>query len=174
LLSLSSTLDAEETALKIKRLRERLEVGQFYEFKFSKCSDYFRYQFLESVRDAPFRIRAMIVDKRILRSETLINNKETFYSYFVSELMQHNYGTIQSASLKMDGSGSREFKRAFQSYLRGKLQDGTISKCKFVDSSTDSLIQLADMASGAIYRQYNPTRPDNGFTNKVESSVKVV
>jgi hypothetical protein len=166
------TLDAEETAVHIKRLREKLNLNERYEFKFSKSSDFFRYQFLESVKDDPFRVRVMVVDKRLLRSNVLKEDKETFYNYFASEVLKYNHGRINGASLRIDGSGSREFKRAFQSTLRSKLKDGTIAKCKFVDSKSDSLIQLADMISGAVYRQFNPSRPDSSFLDRVRQKVE--
>ena len=165
-------LDAEETALKIKRLRERLKVSHHYEFKFSKSNDYFRYQFFEAVRESKYRVRAMVVDKRILHSEKLTTEKESFYSYFVSEVMRHNHGSILGASLKIDGSGDRTFKLAFQTYLRRKLREGTISKFKFVDSKTDSLIQLSDMIAGAIYRNYNPERRDASFFDRIRYAVE--
>lgn len=105
----------------------------------------------------------MVVDKAILRSEHLRSKKERFYSYFVSEVVKHNWGTIAGARLRIDGSGDREFKRAFQSYLRSKLEQGTIQNCKFVDSKRDSLIQLADMAAGCFYRNYHPQRGNKQF-----------
>jgi hypothetical protein len=167
-----TTLNAEETALHIKRLRERLAIHENYEFKFSKCSDFFRHQFLEAVKSDPFRVRVMVVDKRLLQSTKPKEDKDTFYSYFASEILKYNHGKIQGASLRIDGSGSREFKRAFQSTLRSKLKDGTIAKCKFVDSKGDSLIQLADMISGAVYRQYNPSRPDGSFFDRIRHKIE--
>ena len=165
-------LDAEETALKIKRLRERLKLDRQFEFKFSKSSDYFRYQFLETVRDSNFRVRAMVVDKRALHSEKLTTDKESFYGFFVSEVMKHNRGSITGASLKIDGSGDKAFKRSFQTYLRKKLREGTVSKFKFVDSKSDSLIQLSDMVAGAIYRSYNLDRRDSSFFDRIRHKVE--
>jgi CO dehydrogenase nickel-insertion accessory protein CooC1 len=57
-------LDAEETASRIKKLRQELKVHEMFEFKFNKMNDFRRYRFLEAVRDSKFRIRAMVVDKR--------------------------------------------------------------------------------------------------------------
>lgn len=165
-------LDAEETALAIKRLRERLSLKQQYEFKFNKTSDSFKHQFFEVMRGKNFRVRAMVVDKRILHSNKLKGEKESFYSYFVGEVMKQNDGTIQGASLKIDGSGDRAFKQAFQTYLRKKLQEGTISKFKFVDSKTDSLIQLSDMVAGAIYRHYNPERRDSSYFDRIRHTLE--
>lgn len=48
-------LDAEETALKIKRLRQALGHHEKYEFKFNKCSKDFRCKFLSTVADSRFR-----------------------------------------------------------------------------------------------------------------------
>ncbi len=165
-------LDAEETALTIKRLRQRLKLHETFEFKFNKMSNFHRFQFLEAVHNAPFRVRAMVVDKKVLRSEHLIGDKERFYNYFVSEVMKHNYGTLREASLKVDGSGDREFKQAFKTYLRGKLSDRTLTKCKFVDSKKDSLIQLADMVAGSLYRKYNPQKADDAFWERIRHKIE--
>lgn len=160
-------LDAEETALKIKRLREKLKLSPYFEFKFNKLSNYYRYQFFEAIRGCSFRLRVMVVNKQILHSSHLTSRKESFYSYFVSELFKHNQGNIAAANIKIDGSGDKAFKKAFQTYLRQKLREGVIGKFKFVDSKTDSLIQLADMVSGAVYRAYNPDKQDKGFYDRI-------
>jgi hypothetical protein len=165
-------LDAEETALHIKRLREKLKVGSQYEFKFSQSKDFFRYQFFETVRNDPFRIRAMVVDKKKIYSLTFKDDKDSFYHYFASQVIKYNHGKITGANLYIDGSGSREFKRAFESNLRAKVKDGTINKCKFVNSKSDNLIQLADMVSGAIYRQYNVTRPDSSYIDYIRHKIE--
>lgn len=59
------------------------------------------------------------------------------------------------ASIKIDGSGDKEFKRALNSYLRKCIGENKIKKFKIADSKKDNLIQLADMVVGAIARSYN-------------------
>ena len=158
-----SPLDAEETALKIKRLRERLGFKAEFEFKFNKLKDSLKHEFFEAVRTCPFRLRFMVVNKEVLHSSQLTSSKESFYSYFTSELVRHNQASIVEANLKIDGSGDKAFKQAFQTYLRQKLREGAVKKFKFVDSKKDSLIQLADMASGAVFRAYNPDKRNPDF-----------
>jgi len=67
---------------------------------------------------------------------------------------------LQNASIKIDGSGDKEFKKALTSYLRKYVGENKIKKFKFIDSKQDNLIQLADMVVGAIARSYSETRKD--------------
>ena len=167
-----TSLDAEETALNVKRLRQKLRLHETFEFKFNKMSDFYRFQFLEAISGSPFRVRAMVVDKRILRSSMLIGDKESFYNYFVSEVLRHNRGTITDASLRVDGSGNRELRQAFTTYLRGKLSSQTMKKCRFVDSKKDSLIQLADTVAGALFRKYSPLKADPAFADRIRHKIE--
>lgn len=163
---------AENTANAIKGLKTRLGFHSKYEFKFNKCSTAIRTQFLQAIRDHSFRVRAMVVDKRSLRDDELISSKEYFYRYFVSELMMESQAKITGAKLRIDGSGGREFKQAFQTYLRRKLQEGQIDKFKFVDSKGDHLIQLADMLSGTIYRSFIPDKQDSSYLSIIRSRIE--
>lgn len=166
------SLDAEETALGIKRLRQRLGLHEKFEFKFNKTDEYRRLQFFEAVRDAKFRVRAMLVDKRNLYSDQLKHDKNSFYNYFVAQVLMHNQGQITGAKLRVDGSGDRAFKNAFKTYLRQKLETGVIESAKSVDSKADSLIQLADMIAGAVYRAHHPDRPDTAFLERVRHKIE--
>lgn len=161
--------DAEATAETIKVLRRSMGVRQDFEFKFNKCDDSRRLRFLEAVQDAPFRVRAMVVDKREVRIGHLRADKEHFYNYFIGEVLKHNGVIIRGASLRVDGSGDRDFNRAFGSYLRGKLGPAILRNSRLVDSRSNSLIQLADMVAGAIFRSLNPDEPDDRFVRVLRS-----
>ncbi len=74
--------------------------------------------------------------------------------------MQYDDHALQNASIKIDGSGDKEFKNALTAYLRKRIGDHKIKKFKFTDSRKDNLIQLADMVVGAIARSYSENRKD--------------
>src|SRR3989344_4532555 len=151
-------LEAEKTAIAIKELRRELKWPDYREFRFYKSSRDIRLRFLEKIKHFNFRIRALVVDKSIIRSDELRANKDKFYAYFIKEVLKHSGRTIKDAKVKIDGSGDRIFRRNFLSYLRRELNDGerTIMKhCKMEDSKTNVLIQFADMAAGAINRSYS-------------------
>lgn len=163
--------DAEQTAVQIKAIRQRLGLKETFEFKFNKMNDFLRLQFLEAMRDAPFRVRTIIVDKRFLTSDTLRRDKEKFYAYFVKMALQHNQATIRGAKLRVDGSGDRAFKRAFGTYLRREL-GAILDDCKFRDSANDDLIQLADMVAGATRRAHDETKLDGAFYDRIRHKVQ--
>ena len=151
-------LEAEETAIKIKRLRREIGKDDRFEFKFNKCSQVLRCHFLSTVADCKFRIRALVMEKEKIYGNELRRSKESFYAYTIKTVLKHNNDTIRNAKLKMDGHGERKFRREFLVYLRRELNNPgkkTISDLKFVDSKENVLIQLADMVAGAIHRSFS-------------------
>lgn len=128
------------------------------EFKFSKSRPEVRDQFFETVCQFDFKVHALVINKSAIYSTHLRNNHKNFYNYFVQMLMKYDQDVLNNASIKIDGSANKEFHRALITYLRQQVGQGKIKKFKFVDSRTDNLIQLADMAVGAIARSYNENR----------------
>lgn len=106
----------------------------------------------------------MIIDKTVIHSPLLSNNKTSFYNYAVKLLLKDTKGKIKDAVIKIDGQGERTYKQAMSTYLRRELntpKSRIISKLKIVDSRKDILIQLADMASGAIYQSCYKEKKDS-------------
>lgn len=114
-------LEAEKTAVTIKELRRELKLADYREFKFNKYLKDIRVKFLERVNRFDFKIRCLVVDKTLIHSKDLRNEVGLFYSYAIKMLLKHNDGTILNAKIRIDGSGNREFKKAFLSYLRREL-----------------------------------------------------
>lgn len=156
-------LEAEKTALAIKELRRALHFSDATEFKFSKSRDKVREAFLQEVNRFSFRIRCIVVEKALIRSDELRNNKNSFYSYAIKMVLKHSKNSILDARVKIDGSGDRTFRKTFLSYLQRQLNSGDkkiLKHCKLVDSSGNVLIQLADMVAGSIHRSYNQNKDD--------------
>lgn len=125
------------------------------EFKFNKCCTTARDGFFEAVRPFQFSVRAIVVDKARVYSTHLRTEKEDFYRYFVRQMINNDGRALARARIKIDGSGNREFRQELARYLRQNGRAGAIEDIKFVDSSSNALIQLADMVAGAIARSYN-------------------
>lgn len=156
-------LEAEKTAIAIKELRRKLKFPDDVEFKFNKSSKKTRKEFLEAVASYKFRIRSIVVDKKLIYSHELKNDKNSFYSYTIKSLLKYNNNSILGASIKIDGSGDRIFRKNFLAYLRKQLnskQSKIIKNCKLSDSKSNVLIQLADMIAGSIRRSYETNKTD--------------
>lgn len=158
-------LEAEACAVEIKKLRRQLDLDDQFEFKFSKCCEKFRKQFLSRVASYKFRTRAIVMRKDAIYSQELRHSKESFYRYSIRMVLQHSFGTIKKARLKMDGHGDREFRRELHSYLRTQLQstrdgDPILEDVRIVDSRNNVLIQLADMVAGTLRRHAEQQKKD--------------
>jgi len=156
-------LEAEKTAVKIKELRRELCFPEDMEFKFNKSKRIVRERFLENVNRFKFRIRSIIVDKRVIQSLELRGNKNSFYSYAIKLVLKHSDCSIINAKVRIDGSGDRAFRRNFLLYLRRQLngvQGKIMENCKLVDSKSNVLVQMADMVAGSVKRSFDLDKND--------------
>ena len=158
LIVFDDSLEAEKTSVAIKELRRKLKVSDLYEFKFNKTDKKFKDSFFESIRSYRFKIRAIVVMKRDIRSLRLQNYRENFYNYTIMQVLKHNGGSIKKAKLKFDKRGEKTLRDQLRTYLSWQLDNRhkkIFTELKFVDSRQNTLIQLADMVAGAIYAEYS-------------------
>lgn len=149
-------LEAEKTSVAIKELKRELKFPDDLEFKFYKSSKDVRKKFLLAVKKFNFYYRCLVIDKTVIRSNELKNNKSSFYSYAIKTVLKYSNYT-SNAKVKIDGSGDRVFRRNFLAYLKKQLNSGdkkVIKNCKLVDSKGNQLIQLADMVAGSVRRSF--------------------
>lgn len=156
-------LEAERVAVAIKELRRALGFPEDAEFKFFKSRREVRERFLKTINLFKFRVRSLVVNKSVIYSAELRSNKNSFYSYIIKTVLQYNGDSILNARIKIDGSGSREFRQNFLGYLRRQLNSQhrcIIKNCRLVDSRGNVLIQMADMIAGSIRRSYDDDKDD--------------
>jgi len=168
-------LEAEKTAVSIKEFRRSLGWPDYREFRFYKLSKDLRLKFLNCVNPFRFRIRALVVDKKIVRSPELKSKKDKFYAYFIKEALKHSDGTIMRAKIKIDGSGDRVFRKNFLAYLRKELNTDErriMIHCKLVDSSGNVLVQLADMIAGSINRSCSDKKDATMYKNVFQKHIE--
>ena len=164
------TLEAEKTALAIKELKRAFRFPDDIEFKFNKSKKDVRIKFLETVCRSRFKIRSLVVDKKLIYSGELKNSKNSFYSYAIKMLLAYSGDSILDAKIKLDGSGDRLFKRSFSVYLRHSLnsrEKKIMNNLKFINSKENVLIQLADMIVGSIRRSYESDKNDKDVYKRI-------
>ncbi len=124
------------------------------EFHFTDCSQRVRNSFFAALNSSTcdFEVYSLVVDKKLIVSDHLKKSPQKFYNFMLKQLMTHS--PIEGATVKIDGQKSKAFRKALQSYLR-QGNHGMLAKLKFSDSKQDLLIQLADMACGAVAYNYN-------------------
>src|SRR3989344_4772016 len=145
-------LEAEKTAIAIKELRRELKWPDYREFRFYKSSRDIRLRFLEKIKHFNFRIRALVVDKSIIRSDELRANKDKFYAYFIKEVLKHSGLTIKDAKVKIDGSGERIFPTMFLGRMsRSRHHTETVQNTGFCISIIPNACRLS--------RSIPPPRP---------------
>ena len=151
-------LEAERASLSIKELRRKLKVSDLYEFKFNKMNKKFREKFIENVRNFKFRVRAIVVKKEVIYSQSLRNHKENFYNYIVMQVFKQSRRVIKRAKLKFDKRGEKSLRDHLRVYLSRELDNknnNIFKDLKFVDSRQNTLIQLADILAGSINQYYS-------------------
>jgi hypothetical protein len=160
----NDNLEAEKTAVAIKEARRKLGFSDYTEFKFNKSRKIVRENFLRAINSFNFKIRCLVIDKKLIRSNELKNNKNSFYGYAIKTLLKYSNKSIFEASIKIDGSGDRTFRKTFLSYLRKQLnskQTKIIKHCKLINSKNNVLVQMADMIAGSIRRSYDTDKSDH-------------
>lgn len=169
-------LEAEKTAVAIKELKREIGFREQTEFRFFKTRRDFRIKFLKTINKFNFRIRCLVVDKSVIHSKELKNNKNSFYAYFIKEVLKHSNNTILNAKIRMDGSGDRIFRKSFFTYIRREINrsDKKIMRnCKMVDSKGNVLVQMADMIAGSINRAQNKKKQDsNVYKNIIKKHIE--
>jgi len=81
-------LEAEKTAVAIKELKREISFSENSEFRFFKTRHDYRIKFLKVINKFNFRIRCLTVDKSKVYSDELRNNKNSFYAYFIKEILE--------------------------------------------------------------------------------------
>ncbi len=163
-------LNAEKLSIDVFDLKRKLKLK--HELKFHKLRRDYSLQFFEVLAKHQFKIRFIIIDKSLLYSPNLRQNKENFYNYFLRQMLSHSKASINNATIKIDGSGNKLFQKKLKTYLRKNLPNGSIKKIKMVDSKKDILIQVADLLAGGymFYLKHN----DDKFIKKIKKKIENV
>ena len=125
--------DAEFTAKVVKEALTDLKIRP--EFKFNQSRNFVRDEFFNKIIKCKFRVRALVVDKEKIYSKNLREDDEKFYNYFVRLLIDFQELKLNDVSIKIDGSGDREFKKELNRYLRSQVKSNLKLKIELAQTA---------------------------------------
>jgi hypothetical protein len=133
------------------------------EFKFNKCCRDHRRRFFLHVEDSDYLYVAFVFNKAKMYGPGF-QFKGPFYKYACKLLFESAKSYLQQASVTIDGSGDRLFRKQLQTYLKAKINTDkeTIKRVKLESSHSNNLLQLADMVCGAVARSYKTGKANCG------------
>lgn len=130
------------------------------EWKYSGVHETARDCFFRCTAPVPYAVRTLVVDKRQLWHEKLLEGKP-LKAWMIRQLLTHTFGTVQNAKVIVDGKDTRGFGIEDQQYLVDKVNretPGVVHSVKFDDSKLNVGVQLADMTAGAVARAHEPKK----------------
>jgi hypothetical protein len=145
----------------IRALKRDLDWPPRHEFKFNKMSRELRERFLTTVASEKFRYIAFVLDKAAARDTRF--TKTELYTMPVKLLLTHAREYLSEATVVLDKSGDRDFRRSLQLMLRSEIntpQNRHLRHIRTEKSHACELIQLADMVAGAVARSCRDDRHD--------------
>jgi hypothetical protein len=164
--------EALVTDQRIQLLKHELGFPPDFEFHFNSVKGSYREAFLSAVASYGFFYFSIVINKRKLTGEGF-KFKESFYKYACGLVFENAKPHLNNATVVIDGSGRREFRRQLGSYLRRRINDTKgdarfIGKVKIQDSKRNNLLQLADMICGAVARSYSQKEDAKTYRRLVE------
>jgi hypothetical protein len=153
---------AEQVAATMAALRKSQGWSEKAEFKFNKTRKPVIRELISAVAGYDFDVRAIVVEKALIRSGHIRLRNETFYTHILLQFLS-GIPDLNGAKIKVDGKADQKYGKATEAYFRKMLNNNQrrIRQFKFQDSTEDLLVQLADIAVGSISRSKNTDKTDS-------------
>jgi len=139
-------------------LKRELRFPAHFEFHFNKLRPDYRQTFLKAVSPYDWFYFSIVINKEKLSGKGF-QFPDSFYKYTCGLVFENAKPYLHEATVIIDGSGSRQFRRQLAAYLRKRVNDPKeggrcIRKVKLQESQKNHLLQMADMVCGAVARSF--------------------
>ena len=154
------------------QLKSRLHLTKDYEFKFSRCKDEFRREFFTVLNDLPIQYKVIVADKKKLKAPALRFQPQQLYCELARRLFYDNDPPLRKAILFIDEATARVHHREFNTVLKKYLSKNIVSKIRQKRSKNETMVQVADMIAGSIYRKYK--KGDDRYYQLIRNKEKIL
>lgn len=149
---------AERATRALVELRQELHLHPAYEFHFNSTKEQFREAFFRAVAPIEFCYVAATINKAAVSAGEL-RDAGKFYRHACALALRSVLPCLNEATVTVDATGGRLFRRELRTHLlrlaNGQQGSKLIRHVNFADSATDSLVQMADMVTGAVQRSFS-------------------
>lgn len=157
----------------LEKLRKDSNLPDIYEFGYHRLSsEQLRKRVFSALSNASFDVWAIVVDKATLPDTFKAMSGLDFYLYFVSELIrQIPDQNREGGTLILDEFGYPEqTKEELKRIMKARNIPHKFRRISIRRSKSESLIQIADLIAGAIWRR--DTHNDSGAYEMIERKIK--
>ena len=130
---------------------------------------------LNALKDLPFKIFVLVVDKRKFKKEnTGLMFKQPFYKFLNEQLYKELRYSFSHIDILADESGSSDFALSFANYVKTKqlqTQPSLFDDSHFALSNSKSsvLIQIADIIAGILAYDFDEKKKNESDGNSYQS-----
>ncbi len=158
LLAFEDNEEALAADQRIGLFKRELGLPAHFEFHFNRLRADYREAFLKAVCPYDWFYFSIAINKEKLTGKGF-QFPDSFYRYTCGLVFENAKAYLNEATVVIDGSGSRQFRRQLSTYLRKRVNDPKegsryIRQIKLQDSRANHLLQMADMVCGAVARSF--------------------
>lgn len=120
-----------------------------------------RLSIIQDLKELPFSIFSVVVDKRECERMPGLRYKKSFYKFMNNILHKELRRAFSNLVIVADEIGGSDYMKSFSSYVYARQELPNLlgeTEFSFCASQNDILIQLADFISGTLAFAYDPTR----------------
>lgn len=128
------------------------------EMKSSSIENRKRLNIIAEILPLNFKIFLLVADKQAFHDQKPLKEyKKSFIKYLHKVLYDCMYKLYPKLKIIEDETGSKEFQKGFKKYIENQRKELNLFDeydFDFIDSRSNSLVQLADIISGSIAKAY--------------------
>ena len=156
-----SDVDAVRTA--VADIRDRyFPKGEIKSSKIGKKHNR-RKKILEETLDIPYRIFAVVVDKKLLKDSRGLRFKSPFYKFMNNIVHKELRAAFKNLVVVADEIGGSDYMQSFCKYVEEHSEIPNLygeSEFSFENSKAEVVVQLADLISGTLSFLYDEHKKD--------------